>query len=91
MVPIVSKKVQDEARKSIVNEHLPLCGLQLNLCGLAREDEIAIANINWHKQKDQERKASKSSPIETDGHNKSTSGATKQGNYKATSQEKAID
>jgi len=52
-VPIVSKQVQDEARKSIVDEHLPLCGLQPNLGGLAREAEIDIANVNCRKQKDQ--------------------------------------
>jgi hypothetical protein len=46
MVPIVSKQVQDEARKSIVDEHLPLCELQLNLGGLARKYEIAIAIVN---------------------------------------------
>jgi len=83
-VPIVSKLVQDEARKSIVDEHLPLCGLQLNLGGLAREDEIAIANVNWRKQKDQERKDAKSLHIETDEHVKSTAGATKENKKPAT-------
>ena len=75
---MVSKQVQDEARKSIVDEHLPICGLQLNLGGLAREDEIAVANITWRKQKDQERKDVKAMQIETDDPGKSTAGVTKE-------------
>ena len=86
-VPIVSKQVHDKARKSIVDKHLPLCGLQLNFGSLAREDEIAIANVNWRKQQDQERKDGKSLHIETDGHDKSTPGASKE-NKKPTAKRK---
>ena len=58
-VPLVSRQGRDDVRTSIVDEHLPLHVLQTQVRGLAREDEIAIANVNWRKEKDNERKASK--------------------------------
>ena len=47
---IVSRQDQDDVRTSIVVEHLPLHDLQTQIRGLAREDEIACANINWRKE-----------------------------------------
>ena len=58
-IPLVSRQDRDDVRTSIVDEHLPLHDLQTQARGLAREDEIACANINWRKEKDIERKASK--------------------------------
>ena len=42
-----------------VEECLPLLSLQNQNRGLAREDEIACANMNWRKEKEIERKAAK--------------------------------
>ena len=58
-VPIVSKQGRDEVRTSFIDEHLPVHDLQNKDRGLAREDEIACANINWRKEKENELKAAK--------------------------------
>ena len=58
-VPVVSRQARDEVRTSVVDEYLPLHELQNQVRGLAREDEIACANINWRKQQETERKAAK--------------------------------
>ena len=51
-VPLVSRRDRDDVSTLIVDEHLPLHVLQTQVCGLAWEDEIAIANVNWRKEKD---------------------------------------
>ncbi len=59
-IPIVFQQDRDEVRTSLIEEHLPLHDLLQNQDrGLAREDEITRANINWHKEKEIERKAAK--------------------------------
>ena len=50
-VPMVTKEDQDEAMNGILDEHLLMCGLQVNLGDIAREDEIIIANINGESKK----------------------------------------
>jgi hypothetical protein len=58
-VLVVSRQARDAVRTSVVDKYLPLHELQSQARGLAREDEIACANINWRKQQETERKAAK--------------------------------
>ena len=58
-VPVVSRQDRNAIRTSNVDEVLPLHELENPNRVLAREDEIACANINWRKEKDIERKAAK--------------------------------
>ena len=74
-VPIVTKEDQEEARKGILDEHLSISGQQVSLCGQAKKDEIAIANISLREQKYHKRKSDKALQIATDanGHGMTTS------------------
>ena len=59
-VPVVSRQDRNAIRTSNVDEVLPLHELENPNRVLAREDEIACANIiTWRKEKDNGRKASK--------------------------------
>jgi len=58
-VSIVSKQDRDEVRTSHVEECLPLLDLQNQTRGLAREDEISCANMNWCKEKEILRKVAR--------------------------------
>jgi hypothetical protein len=58
-VSIVCKQDRDEVRTSHVEKCFTLLDLQNQNRGLAREDEIACANMNWRKEKEIEREVAK--------------------------------
>ena len=85
---MVSRQDRDYARTEVVDEVLPLLKLQTQVRVMAREDEIACANINWRKEKEIERKATKalaksSEPV--DNHNVETNSCKEKGNAKPAS------
>ncbi len=53
----ITREECDKTRKAVAEESLPICRmLQQDEGGLPMEIEIALANINWRKKAEMERK-----------------------------------